>query len=104
MVKKASGIILLHLLSSTLCIPLNEFYPFGGNTADSNQRLGDGNNFTSGAITTDQLYYFYGQFEFIITVSYLHSYQHENTGLMCKNLRTSLNFKSSKYKHIRRIF
>ena len=72
MIKKASGIILLYLLRSTLCIPLSEFYPFGQNAAnESNRRLGDGNSITSGEIITDQLYYFYDQFEFILTVSYI---------------------------------
>ena len=70
MMKKTSGIILLYLLRSTLCIPFNQFYPFGGNTVESNQRLGDGNSVTSGEVPTNNLYYFYGQPEFIVTVSY----------------------------------
>lgn len=37
---------------------------------ESNQRLGDGNSATSGEVPTDNLYYFYTQPEFIITVSY----------------------------------
>ena len=68
MVQKASGIILLYILRSTLCIPLSEFYPFGSDTTETNQRLGDGNSVTSEEIT-DVLYYFYGQLEFTITVS-----------------------------------
>ena len=70
MAQKTSGIILLYLLRITLCIPLSEFYTFGGNAVESNQRLGDGNSATSGEITTNQLYYFYGQRQFTITVSY----------------------------------
>ena len=69
MIKKASGIFLLYLLRSTLCIPLSEFYDFGGNTAESNQRLGDGNSITSGEVFTETLYHFYGQQEFAVTVS-----------------------------------
>ena len=69
MIKKANGIFLLYLLRSTLCIPLNEFYDFGGNTAESNQRLGDGNSVTSGEVFTNDFYHFYGQPEFAVTVS-----------------------------------
>ena len=71
MIKKASGIFLLYLLKSTLCIPLNDFYEFGGNTVEPNQRIGDGNSGTSGEVFTDNFYHFYGQAEFAITVSRL---------------------------------
>ena len=69
MIKKASGIFLLYLLRSTLCIPLSEFYPFGQNTAETNQRLGDGNSVTSGEVFYDGPYRFYGQFAIAVTVS-----------------------------------
>ena len=71
MIKKASGIILLYLLRSTLCIPLNDFYDFGGNTAEPNRRIGDGNSGTSGEIFTDNFYHFFGEAEFAVTVSCL---------------------------------
>ena len=74
MIKTTSGIILLYLLRSTLCIPLDQLYPFGGGTSDSNQRLGDENGITSGEESTDILYYFYGQFQTTITVSCLFYY------------------------------
>ena len=69
MIKKASGIFLLYLLRSTLCIPLSEFYPFGQDTAETNQRLGDGNRVTSGEAFYDGHYKFYGQFAIAVTVS-----------------------------------
>ena len=71
MIKKASGIFLLYLLKSTLCIPLNDFYEFGGNTVEQNQRIGDGNSGTSGEVFTDNIYHFYGEVEFAVTMSYL---------------------------------
>ena len=71
MIKTTSGIILLCLLRGAWCIPLDQFYPFGGNTADSNERLGDGNTITSGEEATDNFYFFYGEPQVIITVSYL---------------------------------
>ena len=71
MIKKASGIFLLYLLRSTLCIPLNEFYDFGGNTVEPNRRIGDGNSGRSGNIFTNNFYHFYGQAEFAVTVSFL---------------------------------
>ena len=70
MIKKASGIFLLCLLRSTLCIPLSEFYHFGGNTVEANQRIGDGNDGT-GEIHPENVYRFYGTAEFMITVSCL---------------------------------
>ena len=72
MIQKASGIILMYLLRSTLCIPLSEFYSFGPNTAEPSQRLGDGDSVTSAnqPVTNNNLYFFYGDFETVITVSY----------------------------------
>ena len=38
---------------------------------EQNQRIGDGNSGTSGVIFTDNIYHFYGEAEFAVTVSYL---------------------------------
>lgn len=69
MIKKTSGVFLLYLLRSTLCIPLNEFYSFGGNTPEFNQRLGDGNDAVSIEVSPNSFYWFYGQFQPALKVS-----------------------------------
>ena len=89
MIKTTSGIILLYLLRSTLCIPFDQFYPFGGNTVDSNQRLGDGNSITSLEQATDNLYYFYEEAQFIITVSCLFYYLKYAYSYSCKHIAAS---------------
>ena len=70
MMKKTSGIILLYLLRSTLCIPLSDFYPFRGNTPDAITTLGNGNSITA-TVSNPPLIRFYNNFEIAITVSYV---------------------------------
>lgn len=70
MIKKGTLIIFLCLLRSILCIPLSQFYPFGGDAEESNQKLEKGNSAISEEIITENLYYFYGQPEFTASVSY----------------------------------
>ena len=70
MIKKTSGILLLCLLRSTLCIPLSQFYPFGDDAESNSDRLTGGNSITE-KFNPDNLYWFYGQFISAATVSYL---------------------------------
>ena len=72
-VKKASGIILLFLLRSTLCIPLSEFYkrhiPYSAGGLENGHK-------SDHEILLDQPCYFYGTEEWDIIVSCLIVYSY----------------------------
>jgi len=55
-------ILLFHLLNSVVCIPVDQFYPFGLVSPESNTRLAAGNDGSMAIFPADQtIYYFYNQ-------------------------------------------
>ena len=72
MIQKGSRIILLYMymFRFAVCIPRKEFYSYG-NIGESNRRLGNGNT-VSEQIDANNLYYFYGESKFVLTVSCRH--------------------------------
>jgi len=72
MIYRASGILLLYcyLLKSVVCIPLDQFYPFGPGATEPSSLLGDGNDVSSRRIFTQQVFQFFGQPHDSIIVSY----------------------------------
>jgi len=61
MICKNLGILLLCLVKSTLCIPLDQFYPIGADATEPSSLLGDGDDASSRKIFTQQVYQFFGQ-------------------------------------------
>jgi len=56
---KLSGVLLLFLLRTSLCISLDQFYPFGSTKADVQVPQGDNNS--SPNITLQKQFLFFGE-------------------------------------------
>ena len=60
MVGKAGLLLLLFAMRGTLGVPKSEFFPYGGDLNENNQRLGTGDN-SHGCIFLHQLFHFCGK-------------------------------------------
>ena len=59
MMIRASGVLLLFLLRTSLCIPFDQLYPFGAAEGDSQVPQGDDNS--SPRLDLQKQFLFYGQ-------------------------------------------
>ena len=68
-----AGVILISYLAVSgvvLCIPLNEFYPFGGDAPEAVHKLADGRDKFSGPVYVAEAIRFYGEPQQTVIVSY----------------------------------
>ena len=63
------GLTLLYSLNVTLCIPLHEFYPFGGDAPEAVHKLADGREKFSRPVYIAEAVRFYGEPQHTIFVS-----------------------------------
>ena len=68
-----AGVIFIYLVSVVLCIPLNEFYPFGGDAPEAVHKLADGRDKFSGRVYVAEAIRFYGEPQETVIVSYVYS-------------------------------
>jgi len=62
-------LIIFHLLNAVLCIPLHEFYPFGGDALEAVHKLADGRDSFSGRVSVAEVIRFYGEPQQTVIVS-----------------------------------
>ena len=62
-------IILLRLIKISLCIPLNQFYPFGNGTKEASSQVPKGDSTTSPPINVQGVYHFFNQQQPVVYVS-----------------------------------
>ena len=63
------GLILFHILNAVLCIPITEFYPFGGDASGFVQGLASGHNVFSRRFWVAEPIWFYGEAQRAVIVS-----------------------------------
>ena len=67
---KTSIWIALSILKISLCIPLNQFYPFGNGTIEFSRQVPKGDTTTSPAINVQGVYHFFNQQQSVFYVSW----------------------------------
>ena len=64
-----AGLMLFYSLNVTLCIPLHEFYPFGGDAPEAVHKLADGREKFSRPFHVTEAIRFYGEPQNTVFVS-----------------------------------